>query len=213
MALTKATGAGAVNDDFISKLSRVVQLTGASRCIRRRLLTVAGFSDPVYAEAYVQVHQFDINLGAFLQRLLCSLTPACRRLDRQSDGRHAAEPDGRVRNPRRSQDLRATNDVHARAAQVRVCTVARQALTSAASIASRRRSRSARPRRASSSATSSTIAAPSPTTRAPSCSPTCTSTSSTTSCHPASAPRPNSAPAGPSTSGRVRRPPSRTTAC
>lgn len=50
VALSKATGAATANDDFISKLQRVVQLTG--------------FSDPVYAEAYVQVHQFDINLGA-----------------------------------------------------------------------------------------------------------------------------------------------------
>lgn len=48
--LTKATGSGEETEDFASKLNRVVQLTG--------------FSDPVYAEAYVQVHQFDINLGA-----------------------------------------------------------------------------------------------------------------------------------------------------
>ncbi|KAL9091214.1 MAG: hypothetical protein Q9159_001509 [Coniocarpon cinnabarinum] len=42
--------AGAV--DLSSKLSRVVQLTG--------------FSDPVYAEAYVKVHQFDIVLDVLL---------------------------------------------------------------------------------------------------------------------------------------------------
>ncbi|KOS15793.1 coatomer protein [Malassezia pachydermatis] len=47
--LNRATGKSAVSkDDFISKLQRVVQLTG--------------FSDPVYAEAYVDVHQFDILL-------------------------------------------------------------------------------------------------------------------------------------------------------
>jgi vesicle coat complex subunit len=51
MDLTKATGSGEATEDFASKLSRVVQLTG--------------FSDPVYAEAYVHVHQFDINLGAY----------------------------------------------------------------------------------------------------------------------------------------------------
>ena len=48
-ALTKATGAIDSDESLTSKLSRVVQLTG--------------FSDPVYAEAYVNVHQFDINLG------------------------------------------------------------------------------------------------------------------------------------------------------
>ncbi|GAA96582.1 uncharacterized protein L969DRAFT_88075 [Mixia osmundae IAM 14324] len=51
--LTRATGAAeAVKDDFISKLNRVVQLTG--------------FSDPVYAEAYVNVHQFDIHLDVLV---------------------------------------------------------------------------------------------------------------------------------------------------
>lgn len=51
--LTQATGtAEAAKDDFISKLARVVQLTG--------------FSDPVYAEAYVNVHQFDILLDVLV---------------------------------------------------------------------------------------------------------------------------------------------------
>ncbi|EER42298.1 coatomer beta subunit [Histoplasma capsulatum H143] len=44
--LAKATGGDSAYEDLSSKLSRVVQLTG--------------FSDPVYAEAYVKVHQFDI---------------------------------------------------------------------------------------------------------------------------------------------------------
>lgn len=48
-AMTKAAGLGDNDDNLLSKLSRVVQLTG--------------FSDPVYAEAYVHVHQFDIILG------------------------------------------------------------------------------------------------------------------------------------------------------
>lgn len=53
MDLDLAT-AGADSDlhDTPSKLSRVVQLTG--------------FSDPVYAEAYVQIHQFDIILDVLL---------------------------------------------------------------------------------------------------------------------------------------------------
>lgn len=50
--LEKATGSDGDLVDLSSKLSRVVQLTG--------------FSDPVYAEAYVQVHQFDIVLDVLL---------------------------------------------------------------------------------------------------------------------------------------------------
>ncbi|PWN34402.1 putative SEC26 [Meira miltonrushii] len=51
--LNKATGSSKTHkDDFISKLQRVVQLTG--------------FSDPVYAEAYVNVHQFDILLDVLV---------------------------------------------------------------------------------------------------------------------------------------------------
>lgn len=50
--LERATGTEATAEDLSSKLSRVVQLTG--------------FSDPVYAEAYVNVHQFDIVLDVLL---------------------------------------------------------------------------------------------------------------------------------------------------
>jgi len=50
--LEKAAGGDATSEDMSSKLNRVVQLTG--------------FSDPVYAEAYVQVHQFDIILDVLL---------------------------------------------------------------------------------------------------------------------------------------------------
>lgn len=52
MDLEKATGGDSATEDLTSKLNRVVQLTG--------------FSDPVYAEAYVQVHQFDIILDVLL---------------------------------------------------------------------------------------------------------------------------------------------------
>lgn len=52
MDIEKATGGDTAAEDLSSKLSRVVQLTG--------------FSDPVYAEAYVQVHQFDIVLDVLL---------------------------------------------------------------------------------------------------------------------------------------------------
>ncbi|KAI0432496.1 Coatomer, beta subunit [Xylaria sp. FL1042] len=50
--LERATGVEATSEDLTSKLSRIVQLTG--------------FSDPVYAEAYVKVHQFDIVLDVLL---------------------------------------------------------------------------------------------------------------------------------------------------
>jgi len=51
--LERATGGDtSAAEDLSSKLSRVVQLTG--------------FSDPVYAEAYVKVHQFDIVLDVLL---------------------------------------------------------------------------------------------------------------------------------------------------
>ena len=50
--IEKATGGNSLAEDTSSKLSRVVQLTG--------------FSDPVYAEAYVKVHQFDIVLDVLL---------------------------------------------------------------------------------------------------------------------------------------------------
>ncbi|KAL5115211.1 coatomer subunit beta [Pleosporales sp. CAS-2024a] len=50
--LERATGGDTATEDVSSKLSRVVQLTG--------------FSDSVYAEAYVKVHQFDIVLDVLL---------------------------------------------------------------------------------------------------------------------------------------------------
>ncbi|CAN9153551.1 unnamed protein product [Alternaria alternata] len=50
--LELATGGDTATEDLTSKLSRVVQLTG--------------FSDSVYAEAYVKVHQFDIVLDVLL---------------------------------------------------------------------------------------------------------------------------------------------------
>ncbi|KAK9459645.1 adaptin N terminal region-domain-containing protein [Lipomyces oligophaga] len=50
--ITKATGSEADTEDLSSKLNKVVQLTG--------------FSDTVYAEAYVKVHQFDIVLDVLL---------------------------------------------------------------------------------------------------------------------------------------------------
>ncbi|KAI6012010.1 coatomer beta C-terminal region-domain-containing protein [Pisolithus microcarpus] len=50
--LGKATGIGEVFEDFISNLSRISQLTG--------------ISDPIYVEAYVKMHGFDILLDVLL---------------------------------------------------------------------------------------------------------------------------------------------------
>lgn len=50
--VVRATGADEIKDDFVSKLSRIVQLTG--------------FSDPVYAEAVVNIQQFDIMLDVLI---------------------------------------------------------------------------------------------------------------------------------------------------
>ncbi|KAG7085738.1 hypothetical protein E1B28_003281 [Marasmius oreades] len=50
--LGKATGAGENQEDFMSNLSRITQLTG--------------FSDPLYVEAYVKMHGFDIMLDVLL---------------------------------------------------------------------------------------------------------------------------------------------------
>ena len=48
--LSRATGSGAKNEkEGVSRLNRIIQLTG--------------FSDPLYAEAYLLVNQYDIVLG------------------------------------------------------------------------------------------------------------------------------------------------------
>ena len=53
----RATGAAEVQEDFISSLSRISQLTG--------------FSDALYAEAYVKVAGFDILLGKHAHSSCC----------------------------------------------------------------------------------------------------------------------------------------------
>jgi len=50
--LSKLTGTQETHEDLSMKLSRVYQLTG--------------FSDPIYAEAYVNVHQYDITLDVLV---------------------------------------------------------------------------------------------------------------------------------------------------
>lgn len=61
MDIMKAAGANDFKSVATNKLNRIVQLSG--------------FSDPVYAEAYVDIHQYDILLGMF-ERVL-SLYHGC----------------------------------------------------------------------------------------------------------------------------------------
>ncbi len=63
----RATGAGEVLEDFISNLSRISQLTGNDCLVIAPTCTscpLTGFSDPIYAEAHVKIHGFDIVLGS-----------------------------------------------------------------------------------------------------------------------------------------------------
>lgn len=70
--MVRATGAAEVQDDFVSKLSRIVQLTGewgVARRFRESCIEPdvrVGFSDPVYAEAVTTIQQFDVVLDVLI---------------------------------------------------------------------------------------------------------------------------------------------------
>jgi len=167
--LVAATGAeAAAKDDFVSKLQRVVQLTG--------------FSDPVYAEAYVHVQGFDILLDVLivnqtaetLQNLTCEFATL-------GDLRLLERPVPYTLGPQSFQSVKAT--IKVRPPSFLLLLV----VESGADALSLLARRCPRPRRASSLATSSTTASGRPTATASS-STTSTSTSSTTS-RPATATR------------------------
>lgn len=80
--LERATGGDTATEDLTSKLSRVVQLTG--------------FSDPVYAEAYVKVSPEGTSTGLLLTRIGPSIRHCVGRASGQPDYRDAAEPHSRV---------------------------------------------------------------------------------------------------------------------
>ena len=63
--MVRATGAE-VQEDFVSKLSRIVQLTGEHFQTRAGGAEQQGFSDPVYAEAVVTIQAFDVLLGEWI---------------------------------------------------------------------------------------------------------------------------------------------------
>ena len=49
--ILRATGAVEDEDGYVSRLDRIYPLTG--------------YSDPIYAEAFITIHQFDILLGIY----------------------------------------------------------------------------------------------------------------------------------------------------
>lgn len=50
--ILRATGGGEAEDSYVSRLERIFPLTG--------------YSDPIYAEAYITIHQFDILLDILI---------------------------------------------------------------------------------------------------------------------------------------------------
>jgi hypothetical protein len=69
MDISRATGTFEKKGPTKSLLSRVMQLTGRLPYIctyNFSLSSLEGFSDPVYAEAYVLVNQYLIQLGITL---------------------------------------------------------------------------------------------------------------------------------------------------
>jgi coatomer subunit beta len=52
--ILRATGAGEEEDGHVSRLDRIYPLTG--------------YSDPIYAEAFITIHQFDILFGNFISK-------------------------------------------------------------------------------------------------------------------------------------------------
>ena len=57
----RATGSTEIRKYFISNLSRILQLTGNYILFYKIGYEFVGFSDPMYAEEYVEVHGFNIT--------------------------------------------------------------------------------------------------------------------------------------------------------
>ena len=91
--LKRATGEF-TKDDNSKKLNRVLQLTG--------------FSDPVYAEAYVTVHQYDIVLDVtILNRTTETLQNLCLELATMGDLKLVERPQNYALAPDTSKQIRA----------------------------------------------------------------------------------------------------------
>ena len=111
----RATGSVEVREDFISNLSRISQLTGEychERPTQRRIrYELIGFSDPIYAEAYVKMHGLDIMLGECRGRerhMVAHLSHILGRCTtRQPNCQHASESMLGLRNTRGFETCRA----------------------------------------------------------------------------------------------------------
>eukprot|EP01018_Ginkgo_biloba_P040144 Gb_03760 [translate_table: standard] len=92
--LKRATGEFTKDGDSTSKLNRVLQLTG--------------FSDPVYAEAYVTVHQYDIVLDVtVINRTKETLQNLCLELATMGDLKLVERPQNYTLAPESSKQIRA----------------------------------------------------------------------------------------------------------
>ncbi|GBG62046.1 hypothetical protein CBR_g28522 [Chara braunii] len=92
--LKRATGEFTKDGDNSRKLNRVLQLTG--------------FSDPVYAEAYVTVHQYDIVLDVtVVNRTKETLQNLCLELATMGDLKLVERPQNYTLGPEASKEIRA----------------------------------------------------------------------------------------------------------
>lgn len=92
--LKRATGEFIKEGDKANKLNRILQLTG--------------FSDPVYAEAYVTVHQYDINLDVtVINRTKETLQNLCLELATMGDLKLVERPQNYTLAPESSKQIKA----------------------------------------------------------------------------------------------------------
>jgi len=92
--LKRATGGFMKDGDSMNKLNRVLQLTG--------------FSDPVYAEAYVTVHQYDIVLDVtVINRTKETLQNLCLELATMGDLKLVERPQNYTLAPESSKQIKA----------------------------------------------------------------------------------------------------------
>lgn len=92
--LARATGFGSQQDGGLKKLNRMLQLTG--------------FSDPVFAEAYVTVHQYDIVMDVtVVNRTNETLQNLCLELATMGDLKLVERPQNYTLAPGASRSIRA----------------------------------------------------------------------------------------------------------
>jgi coatomer subunit beta len=103
---SRPAAAGVVDDDFASRLKRVHQLSG--------------FADPIYCEAYLTVHEYDIVLEILIiNRTESTLTNVAVELATMGDLKIVERPQSFTLGPQDSRTIRANIKVRCRGA---VCT-------------------------------------------------------------------------------------------